>query len=268
MKISIWSGFSSNHSSSFTVVGEFASVLDAQVATDELRRIIQSIADWYKAHPEAEERWNSEGTSPATPPELALLEKYGNAVSIDPNVGLDWIGSYAKAEEHVRQVDRYVILSHLGDTWNGAHPFDQITALLGGKAMVNGDFDSFGDKAERSGSVWLDWLTCDAPTPEIAQAMIDGFQDYMRLDREWWSNAARGIHSQLIAPPWQSMDVLPSAFEERGSGKTLAIGNAIRLERWGFRRLVRGFPALIQYLEKQGCTNIKFEFGFALDEYE
>lgn len=49
MRISIWQQFSSNHSSGFTVVGEFATRSEAENAANKIREILYRLKDWHTA---------------------------------------------------------------------------------------------------------------------------------------------------------------------------------------------------------------------------
>ena len=48
MRISIWQQFSSNHSSSFTIIGTFENSEAAQRAAIEFRAILEKIVGWYQ----------------------------------------------------------------------------------------------------------------------------------------------------------------------------------------------------------------------------
>lgn len=124
-------------------MGEFQTVDAARNAADELRRIVKSIADWYSAHPEAAEAWNTEGICPPTPPEAQLAEQYN--LVLDPEFGMDWIWGDMNVSDAVIDLGRHVFVTHPGDTWYGAYPFDRIIEKLGGRSLVDGYFDPGAD---------------------------------------------------------------------------------------------------------------------------
>src|SRR5579863_2710451 len=106
MRISIWQQFSSNHSSDFTLVGEFRSVDDAQRAGDELRHILQTVVDWYVAHPEVDEARFTEGSCLPSPAEIEFAKQYG--VELNSAYGIDWLGAELSADFAVSTWDRLV----------------------------------------------------------------------------------------------------------------------------------------------------------------
>jgi hypothetical protein len=47
MRVSIWNQFSSNHSGSMTIVGNFETIEKAMEAEGTLRQIIEEVNDWF-----------------------------------------------------------------------------------------------------------------------------------------------------------------------------------------------------------------------------
>ncbi len=86
MRISLWQQFSSNHSGSYHVIGTFKTTEDAQVAYEEIRKILQEIDTWHRENPMGIEKdWNNGGP---LPPETAIAER----LSIDWPETINWTG--------------------------------------------------------------------------------------------------------------------------------------------------------------------------------
>jgi hypothetical protein len=262
MRISIWTQFSSNHSSSFTVVGEFQSETEAKLAADELRRLVQAIADYYAAHPEVEELWNSEGTVPPTPPEVEMAEQY--QLPINHEFGIDWIWSNMPIDEAVIQLDKAVFVTHPGDTWYGAHPFDYILKTLGGKVMIAGMQDSGPDHEEPACSTWIKQLTCIAPDESLAQAMVHDIEQFQQESRQAWQSGGK---TSIPDAPWQPAGVQRFVKDaSTGSGHVENHGAEVVFTNWSFHKLAYGLPALMSYLIQKGCTNIQYELDSAVED--
>src|SRR5687767_9411950 len=109
MRVSIWQQFSSNHSSSFTVVGEFESVEEAQKAggifSDIMRRIVQSYA-------------GEKDIENPTSAEIEIGKQYG----FEWKYLTDWLDSEIDPQKHVVVFDNFVMVSDLFiQTYVGAH---------------------------------------------------------------------------------------------------------------------------------------------------
>jgi hypothetical protein len=174
MRISIWQQFSSNHSSHFTVIGEFATRAQAEHAADEIRGILKRIEDWYAEHPDGiESVWTNDdwGQEPS-PPELELAAQYQvqwEEEVIDPpdvtNIRI--------------MLDRLVIMESVRQADGGGQPFDQIITRLGGKGYIFSRI--VGDQ---KGLVIFD-LTCTASDEAIAQQIRDKYLDFnQRVKRD------------------------------------------------------------------------------------
>src|SRR5688572_22745233 len=90
MKISIWQQFSSNHSSDFTVVGEFSSRVEAEHAADQIRSILKEITDWFDQHmdtPEMDEWLNNDNWMEEPSP---IEKSIGDHYNIEWGGSIDW----------------------------------------------------------------------------------------------------------------------------------------------------------------------------------
>lgn len=174
MRILIWQQFSSNHSSSFTVIGEFATRADAERAADEVRAILKRIEDWYTEHPDGIEGvWSpwDWGQEPS-PPELELAAQYQ----------IQWEDEVIDSPDITNiniVLDRLVIMETARQADGGGQPFDQIMERLGGKGYIFSNI-----VGEQRGLVIFD-LTCTAPDETTAQQIRDkhlAFNQRVRRD--------------------------------------------------------------------------------------
>ena len=144
MQLTIWPPFSSNPSTRFTVVGEFASAERAAEAARWLRQLMGEIVAEREAQPVAE----AEAPAPRTLPEWAAARWLGVAW---PEQTPDWIGPNVAGHLPVAQLERLVFVD--GSTSrDGAYPADALIEQLGGKALVDGcrTVDDYGACARRS----------------------------------------------------------------------------------------------------------------------
>ncbi len=156
MKLSVWQQFSSNHSSGFTVVGEFATHADAQNAANKIREILKNLADWHTQHEEEMENWWSSGdwVDDPSPPEKELAKQY----NIEWQGAIDW---FWNARVDI-VLDRLVYITPGQRPEADGQPFDQLINRLGGKGYHEGNI--YGDDTG-----WILFnLTCRAPDENTA----------------------------------------------------------------------------------------------------
>lgn len=168
MRVSIWQQFSSNHSAHFDIVGKFESPDRAEAVANELRYILQTIANYWQQF-DVKERLTVENrlikNEMLTPPEMQFKDKYkvGWTQYFGTNKAypLDWVhGEWAV--EGIRVFRNIVYLSPPGNTWAGPKPFDSIMEKLGGKIAV---WQEVGD-----GDVAVS-IRFSAPNQEIADTI-------------------------------------------------------------------------------------------------
>lgn len=170
MKLSIWQQFSSNHSSRFTIVGEFDSRTDAEKAAVTIRDILKRIADWNAAHHNDEgmdDFWNSgDWWEKPTPIEQEIADEYG----------ITWPG----AIDWFRDPKIDIVLDHLLFIQPGSRPetagqpFEQLINKLGGRGYLEGDV--YGDTVA---GIIFD-LTCIAPDEATADTL---YREYLGFNR-------------------------------------------------------------------------------------
>ncbi|MEO8394194.1 MAG: HEAT repeat domain-containing protein, partial [Chloroflexota bacterium] len=176
MKLSIWRQFSSNHSSSFTVVGEFPTRSDAERASQRIREILNMLTEWHAAHEEEMHDWWSSGEwgQEASPPEKELAAQYN----------IDWIGAidwFHSARIEI-VLDRLVFITPIQRPEADGRPFDQIMNKLGGKGYHEGDV--YG-----SATAWIVFdLTCIAPDERTA---ITLYNQHLGFNRRIYREGSR-----------------------------------------------------------------------------
>jgi len=241
MQVSIWSAFSSNHSSRFTVVGVFETPEQAQAAANKITGQLRSIVDWYHQpeNADARDEW-MDGREPS-PPEFAIAEQLGIEW---PELSLDWLWFDDKGHSPVKVVDNLVFIDGT-ESELGAHPADSLVRHVGGLALVDGDKDTYGNEIT---SLVLT-LNCTTPDEAAAEAIEAETNSYLRSRDEYGH--------PTFQTPWVSYSesTAYSVFygQVRRTGRELVFTG-------GFFHVGDGFPALLSYLRARGCTDIRYDF--------
>jgi hypothetical protein len=161
MRISIWQQFASNHSASFTVVGEFQDAQSANSAAEVFRTVAKSIDDWYTANETIREAVIDKRQEAPTPAELQVCEAYG----ITCERALDWLANCGFHETIVSVYNNCVFVTNRGyllcEGWAGEALFDQLVAKFALRTFID----------EENSTVVVVTLTCTAPDPAVAQAI-------------------------------------------------------------------------------------------------
>ncbi len=169
MRISVWEQFSSNHSASFTVVGQFQDAEAAYNAADEIRQAAKSIADWYSAHEAIQDAVIQGAQETPTDAELQVCQTYG----ISCERSLDWLANCGYSEQIVRVYDNCVFVTNriyvLCEGWSGEALFDQLMAKLALRTFVE----------ESNSFAALVTIACTAPEVAAAQSIHDTVADYL-----------------------------------------------------------------------------------------
>lgn len=187
MKLSIWQQFSSNHSSSCFIVGQFESEEKAEQVEQEMRTMLQSIVDWWKQFPESEQDTIANDLIAArelTPPEQAYKEKYG-LDDWTSTIILDWVQDQ-RALEALHRVGTLVSINQIASSissWDGITPFDTIFQNMGGKIMMDAE----------EGDMPLKINFQDTATDEQAAQNIMA-QAQQQLENDIWTIALPGNH--------------------------------------------------------------------------
>ncbi len=279
MKISIWQQFSSNHSADFTLVGQFESSEWAKTVAEEIRHIIHSIGWWWEQVRDDEtpaetlnrllEQYNDASDVPPfvhspdvlthvytadsrgpTPPEIYYQQQYGlQKWGRCGTIPLDWIrGRYA--ERVVEVYNDLVIVSPMGNTWAGAHPFDTILEQLGGRVA-----------ASLEGYVGLGLnIDCTAPSAAAADAIVKKMVMFDPDTHTRWS-IIDGLQRSYFYP---ETDI--AAVDEKITIRKLNLpyfttggdGHADRSNRLS---VDEGLQHVITHLTKRNCTDIQYSFS-------
>jgi len=170
MKFTLWQQFSSNHSSSYTVVGEFQSLDAAQDAAELIRRIMQEAAKWCVEH--HEECYQLRAPTP-------IEKQYAVQYGFDWKERIDWL-TYSH-EQAIHSVDRLVVINtRQVDTWQTGHQFANLLNAVGAKVTrevmggVDPDKQIEGVDLHGQGNMWMGMgfeLQCDAGTSEHAERL-------------------------------------------------------------------------------------------------
>lgn len=247
MKISIWRQFSSNHSSRFTVVGEFQTTEAATQAVAELKALAEAISKWYEDNPDdLEERMSGELVDP-TPPEIEFGQRY----QIDWNeYSVDWWTDQLP----VTQYERLVFVNGT-ESDVGAKPFDQLLQKIGGTPAVDGVLVDNGDEAYFNVVVNV---SCQAPNPETTEGIVAATSIYFEADRKF--RQSRDLSQfDMFATPWRDYTLGGLTGFSSTSGAVSRTGLSLRFEKLSFFHLGYGLPGLLAYLKAQGCTQVEYQ---------
>jgi hypothetical protein len=187
MKISLWQQFSSNHSSSCFIVGQFESEEKAQQVEQEMRILLQSIIDWWQQFPES--AWDTIANDLLarglpTPPEQAYKEKYA-LKDWSTTIFIDWLWDQT-ALEALHRVGTLVSINQMASSissWDGISPFEEIFQKWGGKIMM--------DVAEGDIPLKINFRGT-APDEHTAQNIMA--QAHQQLENDVWTIVLPGLH--------------------------------------------------------------------------
>jgi hypothetical protein len=178
MQISLWQQFASNHSSGFTIIGEFTSAEDAQHAAAELKSVFETITSWHDSHKEESDMilaafWNqpisdSMGTMQVTLAEIELGRQY----QIEWIEGIDW---FSRADTAIL-LDRYVYVSPKSwvEEYSAIKPIVALMQHLGSAVR----FDFRGEYGLDRGNPISIELKCTAPNETTGQIIYDSVHSY------------------------------------------------------------------------------------------
>jgi hypothetical protein len=257
MRISIWQQWASNHSASFTVVGEFKSAEAANKAAETLRDILVTIAEWYDRPENADLRaqwWEQGEELPPSPPEIDFGKQYG--VGWNEHSIIDWVLSRSVAEAAVSVLGSHVFVSNgiLEETWLGPKPFDALMEKLGGRVQVTGE----------SGDARLSVaISCIAPDEGTARSVCDQCSTYFsnpHLQPMPWQSYADEQALRAIDPADMARYVAASITSFGSAAQEGSVNrDGLKLEFSGvvFSNIQHGLLALVEYLNGKGCTDIK-----------
>jgi hypothetical protein len=245
MRLSIWQQFSSNHSASFTVLGVFDTPALAKQAETELQHMITTIENWHLGKPDryplAARGKKTQQRQDLTPPEYHFAEHY----QIEWPQPVEWITHHDPGDLTLKLADNVVSLSSFNYAFQGPRPFDVLMAKMGGKVTLS--THSCVDYEDTDTHIVLN-VTCTTADAEKAEWIDLVFQDYR--DMMVTDHAFYGWIDKETEEYW------PAGIrynQTERSGTQLAFKN-MAVSDVGF------LPDFIQYLKREGCNNVEFEF--------
>jgi hypothetical protein len=153
MRLSIWQQFSSNHSSSFTVVGEFPTAEKAQQIAAELRDFLLQVHEWRSGVGREKDKFEEF----LSPPEQIISNQYN--IEWGNKEPIDWL-DIEDFDQYVTVFENYVFVTNaLIDTHRGAKPMNALLTAMGAKTMADGENEPRWLSVE---------LTCVAPDHQTA----------------------------------------------------------------------------------------------------
>ncbi len=226
MKLSIWQQFSSNHSSSFTVVGRFENQSDADSAAAKFREMLRTIHTWLVEHP----TWDCLDYDDdlldddpyefgyITPPERAFARQY----QVEWERSIDWIGD--NPDEQVQQFERDVLISTEFLTEVSAKPIQGLMAKFGGTVFTQEGIDL------------VVHLTALFPDPSQAQQIVEEAQVFTWDYQDAASKSGQPLLRRDI--PWgKDSHLLIGSFKREGSrviydGRFFRIPEMLNVINW------------------------------------
>jgi hypothetical protein len=183
MKVSIWQQFSSNHSNSYVVIGEFKSVADTENAATTMKQILKQIYDWYADDTNkalADDVRDTE-SHPPTPAENQITTTYN--VTFD--YAMDWIARQKDTkfiDDAVVTLNNHIFIACTDETTSTDTQFAQLVDKLGG--TVNYHQEIYTGISTN--------ITCIAPNEKTADGIVTAVRNYLQRDsNSFWQR-----------PPW------------------------------------------------------------------
>jgi hypothetical protein len=259
MKLSLWHQFSSNHSSSYIVVGQFETQEWAEQVKLEVHSIVREIGGWWNQHDDTERKSildELRRTDRLTPPEQTIRRRY--QVNLWPLLAFrDWLRD-EEALESIFQVGTLVFIVS-GETWAGPQPFNEILRKLGGHVA---------ETIEEGDSYIVLNLRMIAPNEEVAQSLYT----YITEDEEFGEPELRlafpgvpglrgVIRSEGVAvfiddiDVWESYDLVISSTEIPPDTSALMLTADTAEISLDFAGM---FQRLLTFLQSKGMTAIEY----------
>ena len=181
MKISIWQQFSANHSSDFTLIGEFPDMEQATHAFQELDSLVKEIDAWNEIH-------SVEYLGLPTPIEYEAGRRY----DVEFPISTDWLDGGGASEHAVKQIDNYVTMStqyrsnELAAVGN-RRAFEEILVKLGATSVSN----DYGIVS----------VSCRAPDQHTLKSIVAEISEYLSSIRDKSRREAISYSTELFFPP-------------------------------------------------------------------
>jgi hypothetical protein len=295
VRILSWEQFSSNHSSSYTVVGEFQSPEAAHAASERIRGILEEVIAWCFAH--YDDCHYSTIMSP-------VEHQYGDHYGFDWKERIDWLtyGLY----DAVTPIDRLVVIdpSH-ADTWQTGHQFVHLLAAMGAnvaREVMGGQEPDIDHEVWTSMSIEIsaDTSAEDALSlqtelrqytksresfhsaypipwlryhPRLQQHTVDEIRkleaEYLTDEAQTWPlHKEYGSDNEGFHRAWAEVRTLAHeqwVFIGRCRRNMEISRFSVNQTHQGveigdirFAEITIGFPAFLTYLREKGCANIRY----------
>lgn len=228
MNISIWQQFSSNHSGGFTIVGNFATVEQAQQAADTLKAILGQIAASNRTRFETIEDFFNFQPILLSPMERAVREQYE---AEDWTHALDY--AYEdNTDRHVKRYENLVFVGSVIDSNSVAKPFDTILRKLGAEVA--------GEDVQKPILV-----SCNAPDQADARRLQQELVYKGDQKQIWIPPDTRMFHyGQIESEEQQLQIIIPDCWLSELNSSTFNF-----------------LHKLVSYLKSAGCSDFTYSVG-------
>lgn len=279
MKVTIWQQFNSNHSSSFTVVGHFATEEKAQQAEEALRQLFTEVASQRRAIMLRQMQLESQGyeyedirrtlahefeyPDGPTAAERAFMQQHQIDWAEWEEDGIDWLSNL---DRHLNRLGHYIVIETGGaDTWQEPPHIMSALNALGAQQTYANDLTVL--------------ITCIAPDERRAVAItqtvnsvIKAFGTPPQHGETFFARQER-IERLIDWVPVQATSEQNPAFtygiyrgqpatytrrQPSASGDELT-GYDVRIAV-EFVTLPLGLPAMLQWLRMLDCQQIQYVF--------
>jgi hypothetical protein len=229
MRFSIWRQFSSNHSTFFTIVGQFETNEAAQAAYEVWLRLIKGVIEWRQQNPDAD-------YDVRTPIELDYDQRYGIELDKYDHFAITWFDDDPK--KVLTQYDNIVSVGTVDETWNLSMGPESLMKALGAKTAM--------DETETSETLLT--TICEAPDDATAQRVYDeiraGMKEVPGKNYDYKNDTSvEAVHIVLESP--EAIKGKYERFEMKREGRKFTF--------------VDSRAKLRRYLRAQGFTNFHHE---------
>ena len=241
MRLSIWQQWSSNHSSSLTLIGEFAERQHVEAAVRELAELLDEIREWHSEHYDEIDRAGAEtGIIPLTEPEAEFAQRKG--IDFGSKSLLYWGFAlplpFRMDVQEIMGLDRLVIMMPRAEAaMDDPRPLKALVQAYHPHQTIM-DFES-------GAPIWIArcTITCEAPDETTAREIFDDASPYLTLANEFkFGTTAWG---------WGT--------DRAGT----AYGDVIRqttqlIFHVHFLQFHTGLSSLLDHLRARGCSKISY----------
>lgn len=142
MRVSIWQQFSSNNSSSYVIIGSFATPERANEAAAEFKTLLQRLWEWYQAHPEIRDAVLNEEGHELTDAERQIGKDY----NIEFEDAVEWIAREETLEflpDAVTTFENLLFVATVTETVTEDTPFAHFMYQLGARVEFEEEMQAY-----------------------------------------------------------------------------------------------------------------------------